>query len=260
MPAITRLFFDRRTSPAPLWAKGMIVGLLLLALAAVCWMILAASTQNWLRIWGYREAFWQGWILTVELAAFSLALSTVIGVLAALARRSEFLPLRYASLLYIECVRGMPFLVLILLLFYGMPGVAKYGDRFVFGVGVLSLFAGAYIAEIVRAGLESVGASQRESARAIGLDKIQTAVYVVFPQAIRQIIPPLTGQFASIIKDSSLLSIIGLSEFTYAAQQVNSATYSTLESFLPLGIGYLILTVPISILSKRIERTLSYET
>jgi len=83
---------------------------------------------------------------------------------------------------------------------------------------------------------------------------------VIFPQAIRQIIPPLTGQFASIIKDSSLLSIIGLAEFTYAAQQVNSATYSTLESFLPLGIGYLILTVPISIFSKRIEKSLSYET
>jgi len=223
-------------------------------------MVLAASTQNWQRIWGYHVAFWQGWILTVQLAALALILSTVIGVVAALARRAEFLPFRYTAMLYIECVRGMPFLVLILLLFYGVPGIAKYGDRFIFGIGVLSFFEGAYIAEIVRAGLEGVGASQRESARAIGLNRLQVAVYVVFPQAIRQIIPPLTGQFASIIKDSSLLSVIGLAEFTYTAQQVNSATYSTLESFLPLGIGYLILTVPISILSKRIERTLSYET
>ena len=232
----------------------------MLVLAGACWSVLNASTQNWSQIWNYRMAFWHGWLLTVRISLFALVLSTLIGIGAALLRRSEFLPLRYAAMLYIECVRGMPFLVLILLLFYGVPSIAKYGDRFIFGIGVLSLFAGAYIAEIVRAGLESVGVSQRESAKAIGLSNIQVFRYVVFPQALRQIIPPLTGQFASIIKDSSLLSIIGLAEFTYAAQQVNSATYSTLESFLPLGIGYLILTVPISILAKRIERTLSYET
>jgi len=77
-------------------------------------------------------------------------------VVAALARRAEFLPLRYAAMLYIECVRGMPFLVLILLLFYGMPGIAKYGDRFVFGVGVLSLFAGLYCGDRAR-GMKALG-------------------------------------------------------------------------------------------------------
>jgi len=70
MSAASRLFFDRPTAPAPSWAKALIIGLLMLTLAAVCWLVLAASTENWSRIWGYRSAFWQGWILTVQLAAF----------------------------------------------------------------------------------------------------------------------------------------------------------------------------------------------
>ena len=99
-----------------------------------------------------------------------------------------------------------------------------------------------------------------ESARAIGLTTAQTYQYVIFPQALRQSLPPLAGQFASLVKDSSLLSIIGLAEFTYTAQQVNSATYSTLESYLPLAVGYLILTLPISLWTNTLGRKLRYET
>ncbi len=154
----------------------------------------------------------------------------------------------------------MPLLVLILMFFYVVANAMGIHDRLLVGVVVLSFFAGAYIAEIIRAGIESVGASQLESARAIGLTVGQTYRYVIFPQALRQVLPPLAGQFASIIKDSSLLSIIGLAEFTYTAQQVNSATYSTLESYLPLAVGYLILTLPISLWSHGLGRRLRYET
>ena len=133
-------------------------------------------------------------------------------------------------------------------------------NRFVVGVLTLSLFSGAYISEIIRAGIESVGASQLESARAIGLTRAQTYRYVIFPQALRQTLPPLAGQFVSLIKDSSLLYIIGLSEFTWNAREVNSFTYSTLESYLPLAIGYLILTLPISLWTRSLERRSKYET
>jgi polar amino acid transport system permease protein len=154
----------------------------------------------------------------------------------------------------------MPLLVLILVLFYVVANALHIADRFLVGVVVLSLFAGAYIAEIIRSGIESVGASQRESARAIGLTTPQTYRYVIFPQALRQVLPPLAGQFASIVKDSSLLSIIGLAEFTYTAQQVNSATYSTLESYLPLAVGYLVLTLPISLWTNALRKSIRYET
>lgn len=233
---------------------------LLVALSLVCWTLLASTTRNWDAIWKYRNAFWQGWLLTVALSVVSLVLSTLIGLVAALARRSTALPISYISTCYIECVRGMPLLVLILVLFYVVANALQITDRFLVGVVVLSLFAGAYIAEIIRAGIESVGASQRESARAIGLTTVQTYRYVIFPQALRQVLPPLAGQFASIVKDSSLLSIIGLAEFTYTAQQVNSATYSTLESYLPLAVGYLVLTLPISLWTNTLGKSIRYET
>ncbi len=238
----------------------MVAGLLVVALALLCWTILFGSARNWTAVWKYRGVFLQGWWLTVGISLVSLVLSTVIGVGAAAARRSSFLPIRYTANIYIECVRGMPLLVLILVLFYGLPQITAYGDRFLFGVLALSLFSGAYIAEMVRAGVESVGASQLESARAIGLTRIQTWRHVVFPQAFRQTLPPLAGQFASLIKDSSLLSVIGLAEFTNLAQQVNSRTFSTMESYLPLAVGYLVLTLPISLWSKWLEGRFRYET
>ncbi|MFZ0711185.1 MAG: amino acid ABC transporter permease [Terrimicrobiaceae bacterium] len=253
-------FLDRSRSPAPLWAKAVTIVFLFALLSLFCWVLLASTTRNWEALWKYRNAFWRGWVLTVALSVISLVLSTLIGLIAALARRSTFLVIRYISILYIECVRGMPLLVLILDLFYVVADALNITDRFLVGVVVLSLFAGAYIAEIIRAGIESVGASQRESARAIGLTTAQTYQYVIFPQALRQALPPLAGQFASLVKDSSLLSTIGLAEFTYTAQQVNSATYSTLESYLPLAVGYLILTIPISLWTNTLGRNIRYET
>ena len=260
MSRLLTSFLDKPRSPAPLWARIFTAGFLFLALSLGCWSLLASTTPNWEGVWKYRNAFWHGWLLTVLLSVVSLALSTFIGLIAALARRSSVLILRYTSICYIEGVRGMPLLVLILVLFYVVANALGIHNRLLVGVVVLSLFAGAYIAEIIRAGIESVGASQLESARAIGLTAGQVYRYIILPQALRQVLPPLAGQFASIVKDSSLLSIIGLAEFTYTAQQVNSATYSTLESYLPLAVGYLILTLPISLWTHGLGRRLHYET
>ena len=253
-------FIDSPRKPSPFWARAA-TGLFLFAVfSLVSWALLVSTTRNWEVLWKYRNAFWQGWLLTVALSVVSLVLSTLIGLIAALCRRSSVLIIKYISIAYIESVRGMPLLVLILVLFYVVANALNITDRFLVGVVVLSLFAGAYIAEIIRAGIESVGASQRESARAIGLTSVQTYRYIIFPQALRQALPPLAGQFASLVKDSSLLSIIGLAEFTYTAQQVSSATYSTLESYLPLAVGYLILTIPISLWTNTLGRSIRYET
>ena len=215
---------------------------------------------NWEAIWQYRQKFVQGWLMTVALSAASLLLSLIIGLLAALARRSSFLPLRYSAVLYVEIVRGTPLLVQILILFYVVANAFGMENRYFVGVLALSLFAGAYLAEMIRSGIDSIRGSQLESARAIGLTRGQTYRYVIFPQLVRQLVPPLTGQFASIIKDSSLLSIIAVSEFTLNAQEVNAFTYSTLESYLPLAIGYLLLTLPISLLSRVLERRFHFAT
>lgn len=254
------IFLDRPRAPAPFWAKAATFALLLIILSLICTGVLLGSTRQWTVVWGYRHAFIQGWFLTVLISVLALFGSSLIGVIAALARRSEILVIRYISTIYVNFVRGTPFLVLIFLLFYCIPAVTEGADRLFVGAMALSLFAGAYIAEIVRSGIESVGQSQRDSARAIGLTRFQTYRYVIFPQAIRHILPPLAGQFASLIKDSSLLSVMGLPEVTYAAQQINSATYSTLESFLPLALAYLVLTLPIALASNVLEGRFRYET
>ena len=209
---------------------------------------------NWPAIWTYRQKFLQGWLVTVAISAASLAASLLIGLITALARRSAFLPLRYTAALYVESIRGTPLLVQILILFYVVANAFGIENRYLVGILALSLFAGDYLSEMIRAGIDSIRDSQLESARAIGLTPVQTYRHVVFPQVVRQLVPPLAGQFASIIKDSSLLSIIAVSEFTLNAQEVNAFTYSTLESYLPLALGYLLLTLPISLIGRVLER------
>ena len=117
-----------------------------------------------------------------------------------------------------------------------------------------------FTSAIIRAGIESIAESQLESARAIGFTPFQTYRFVIFPQAIRLTLPPLVGQFVSLIKDSSLLSIIAVREFTQAARDVNSVTYSTLEAYLPLAVGYLVLTLPISLWARNLERKSRFES
>jgi polar amino acid transport system permease protein len=249
----------RAVGPLALIVSWGLVALLTTALFSFAFSQLHYG-WNWETIWQYRQKFVQGWLMTVAISAASLLLSLIIGLLAALARRSAFLPVRYSAVLYVEIVRGTPLLVQILILFYVVANAFGMENRYFVGVLALSLFAGAYLAEMIRSGIESIRDSQLESARAIGLTRGQTYRYVIFPQLVRQLVPPLTGQFASIIKDSSLLSIIAVSEFTLNAQEVNAFTYSALESYLPLALGYLLLTLPISLLSRVLERRFHFAT
>ena len=224
----------------------------------IFWFLFHTQPFNFNEIWDYRKLFWNGWLTTVSLSLVSLALSTLIGLLAALLRRSSILIINSLAVIYVEFIRGTPLLVQILFFYYVAANAVGIDNRYTVGIITLSMFSGAYISEMIRAGIENIRSSQLESAQAIGLTRFQTYRYVIFPQAIRQILPPLAGQFASLIKDSSLLSIIGISELTNSAQQVNSATYSTLESFFPLAIGYLILTLPISLWSRYLEHRYTY--
>ena len=215
---------------------------------------------QWGAVYAYHRKFVQGWLTTLMISAAALVLSLFIGLFFALAQRCRLLPLRYLGKFYVEIIRGTPLLVQILVFFYVVADAFGIGNRYAVGVLTLSLFAGAYICEIIRAGIESIGESQLESARAIGLTRVQVYRHVVFPQVVRRILPPLTGQFASLIKDSSLLSIIAVSELTLNAQEVNSYTFSTMESYLPLAFGYLLLTLPISLFSRYLEQRYHYAT
>lgn len=248
-------FFSKKPSG---WALLLNFALALALLTFLCTLALQTQTYHWKEVWNYRPLFLKGWLTTILLSLAGLILSTLIGVAVAIVRRSPLLLLRSLAQIYIELIRGTPFLVQILFFFYVVANAAGINNRFWVGILTLSLFSGAYIAEIIRAGIQGIPKSQLDSAKAIGFSPWQTYRFVIFPQAFRNVLPALTGQFASLIKDSSLLSIIGISELTYVAQQVNSATYSTLESFFPLAFGYLILTFPISLWSRYLEKKYYY--
>lgn len=259
------LFLPREGTGAALpgWAKTVnwIAAFTLLALFfTFTFFQLEQGDWLWGAIWKYRSLFFIGFGVTILISIASLLASTVIGLLAALAGRSSFVFLRCLAKIYVEGVRGTPLLSQILIFFYVFAPAFHVENRYLVGVMTLSFFAGAYISEIIRAGIEGIAKSQIESARAIGLTNAQTYRFVIFPQALRQVLPSLAGQFVSLIKDSSLLSVISVNEFTKNAQQVNSITYSTLECYLVLALGYLLLTLPISLWTRWLEGRNKFDT
>lgn len=222
--------------------------------------LLAGSWRQvlqWEVIWRYRVVFYQGWIETIEIASLALCLSSFMGAVIVIARRSSFVFLKTIAFSLVEIIRGTPLLTQILFFFYVIAHQIGIENRFFVGVFILSLFSSAYMAEIIRGGIETIPLTQWESARMLGLTRFQVYRYVILPQVFHRLAPAVTGQLASLIKDSSLLSIMGLRELTMAAQQVNAATYSTLESYFPLACGYLLLTLPLSMGSRWIEKKLA---
>lgn len=233
------------------------------SLTAACGWAFASldMTWNWGLVWEYREAFWKGWLTTVGLALAALVASCAIGIVAALMLRSRFPLAEAAARIYVELIRGTPLLVQLLVGWYVVAAALQVGTAYrgLVGVLVLALFSGAYMAEIFRGGFDAIPRAQVDSARAIGLTRGQALRLVLLPQAVRIVLPAVAGQLVSLIKDSSLLSVLSIGEFTFAARNVNSATYSTLESYLPLAAGYLAVTLPLSALSRWLERRFRYE-
>lgn len=208
---------------------------------------------HWESVYEYKQKFIDGFIITIIISFFALILSFIIGLFFAYAQNSKLLVLRFFARFYIEIIRGTPLLVQILIFFYVFANNLGFENRYIVGTVILALFAGAYVSEIIRGAIDSIDKEQYEAALSLGMTNYQLYFYVIFPQAFFRMLPALTGQFATIIKDSSLLSIISISEFTMNAQEVNAYTYSTLESYIPLALGYLMLTYPISFYTNRLE-------
>ena len=208
---------------------------------------------NWAHVYEYKQKFINGFIMTVVISFFALILSFIIGLFFAYAQNSKLIILRFFARFYIEIIRGTPLLVQILIFFYVFANNLGFENRYIVGTVILAIFSGAYVCEIIRAAIESIEKEQFETSFSLGMSNYQMYRYIIFPQAFKRMLPSLTGQFASIIKDSSLLSIIAISEFTMNAQEVDAITYSTLESYIPLAIGYLLLTYPISFYTKSLE-------
>lgn len=205
----------------------------------------------------------KGLQLTLLISFYSSIFGIIIGLFGGLARVSKNPGVKGLATIYVELIRGSPLMVQILIWYFvvgtlvndnlsmmGLSPIPPLG----WGIISLSIFAGAYVTEIIRGGIESIPKGQMEAARSSGMTYVQAMIHIILPQAFRISIPALTGQFISLIKDSSLLGIISLRELTKASREIVASTMMTFEFFLILAVLYLVLTFPLSLVVKYLEK------
>lgn len=206
---------------------------------------------------GVMPALLAGARLTVELATIAVAICLVIGSFVGIARVGHVRIVRLLAGAYVDFIRGTPLLVQLFLVYFGLPSlIGRPVPPFVAAIAAMGINSGAYVAEIVRAGIQAIDRGQTEAARSLGLTAAQTMRYVIFPQAIRRIIPPLGNEFIALLKDSSLVSVIALEELLRKGQVVITRTFRPFEVYTVIAILYLIMTLAISKLVSWSERKL----
>ncbi|ACC81409.1 ABC transporter permease subunit [Nostoc punctiforme] len=191
----------------------------------------------------------QGALVTLQLTIISVVFGLIGGSLIGIVRLSRITPVRWLARAYVDFFRGTPLLVQIFMIYFGLPAISQEigftftFDRLTAGIIALSLNNAAYTAEVVRAGIQSIETGQAEAAQSLGLSSIQTMSYVIFPQAFRRMIPPLGNDFISLLKDTSLVSVIGLEELLRKGQLIVADNYRAFEIYAGVAVVYLCLTL-----------------
>lgn len=260
MKKIKNIFIATEDEKLPFWKKVFNFALVLLGLYLIFKMSLGNYQMVWSSLKPYMHKLFDGYQMTLIITFFAMFISLALGFVIAFLSRSKILVVHYLSKMYVEVIRGTPFLVQIIFFFYIITPNLGLSNRYIIGITILAIFSSAYVSEIIRAGIESIEGTQHETAKAVGFTNFQKYRYVIFPQVIRRILPSLAGQLSSLVKDSSLLSVIAVSEFTLNIQEVNAINFRTYENYIILALGYLLITYPISLLSKHLERKFNYES
>lgn len=201
----------------------------------------------------------QGALVTLQLTILSVVLGLIGGSLIGIVRLSRIKVVRWVARAYVDFFRGTPLLVQIFMIYFGLPAIAQQLgfsfnlDRLIAAVVALSLNSAAYIAEVVRAGIQSIEVGQTEAAQSLGLSPVQTMRFVIFPQAIRRMIPPLGNEFISLLKDTSLVAVIGFEELFRKGQLIVANNYRAFEIYAAVALVYLCLTLLSSQAFSRLE-------
>ncbi len=198
----------------------------------------------------------QGLLVTLEISALSLVCTLVLGLTAALFRLSASFTARALARGYLELIRNTPLLIQIFFVYFVLSPVLDIGP-FASAVLALSLFEGAYATEILRAGIVSLHQGQWEAAHSLGLGAFDTYRYVILPQAVRRVLPPLAGQAISLIKDSSLVSTIAIYDLTMQGQKIVSETFLAFEIWFTVAAIYLVMTFGLSLAVRALERRMN---
>ena len=204
----------------------------------------------------YLPEFLMGLRATLIYSVLSLCLATVFGLVAALARLADFAPLRWVARFYIDVTRGTPALVQIFFVYFGLPAIGIHISAPAAAVLALALNSGGYLAEIFRAGIAGVDIGQAEAGRSLGMSRAEAMRRVILPQAARLVVPSAAGEFTNLIKGTSLLSTISITELTRVAQQVVSVTFHPIEAYVAIAVAYFLINTLVSQGSIWLERAL----
>lgn len=224
---------------------------------------------NWDIVVRNLDVFLKGLRLGLTLALLGLAVGSVIGLLLAFARTSGNAPLRLLATVYVEMIRNVPLLLLIFILYFGLPIFAQdrfpreIADRLVLDgsrsvVLALAVYSGAYLAEIFRAGIVGVGQRYLDAGRSLGLTRVGVARYVTLPIMIRTVLPSLSNSFISLFKDTSLAAAVAVPELTYAARELSTNTFRVIEAWTAAGVLYLITSYGLAFALRLIERRIRW--
>ena len=193
--------------------------------------------------------------VTIQITVLSTAIGFVIGLIVGVARISNLRVLRMLAEVYVEFFRGTPLLVQIFLFYFALPVITGQRiDPFIAAISACGINSGAYVAEIFRAGIQSVDDGQMEAGRSLGMTWLQTMRYIIVPQAFKRVIPPLGNEFIAMLKDSSLVSVIGFEELTRRGQLIIAKTYGSFEIWMSVAVLYLVMTLTISRFVAYLER------
>ena len=203
----------------------------------------------------YWPLFLEGATTTVLLSFFSVIVGVGCGTLMALARLSTNKFLSKAAKVYIDIIRGTPLLVQLYLVYFGLATVLDLND-FVSGVLAVSVNTTAYIAEIIRSGIQSVDKGQMEAARSMGMPKRMAMRQIILPQAMKNILPAIGNEFATLIKETSIVSLIGIHDLMYSSDTVRGATFTVFIPLLMTAFLYFVMTTTIAFFMDKLERKL----
>lgn len=196
--------------------------------------------------------------ITIQITAISVGLGLIIGMFVGIARICNVKVLRALAAVYIDFLRGTPLLVQIFLIYFALPMVVgQRVDPFIAAITACGINSGAYIAEIFRAGIQAIDEGQMEAGRSLGMSWVQTMRYIIVPQAFKNVVPPLGNEFIALLKDSSLVSVIGFEELTRRGQLIIARTYGSLEIWITVALIYLVMTLTISRLVSYMEKRLA---
>jgi polar amino acid transport system permease protein len=210
---------------------------------------------DWSIITNNMDIFIDGALKTLEISAIALLIAIPIGIIFGLGRISRNKFFRLISSIYVEVMRGVPLLVLLFWIFFVLGQFVRLGSYWSAILG-LAIFSGAFIAEIVRSGIQAVPKGQMEAARSSGMSHTNAMRYIVLPQAFRRVLPPLASQFIILVKDSSLVSVIAATDLTLNAKNLVATSFRSLEVWTVVAIVYLILTFSMSMIIRYFEKRL----